>query len=52
MLTNAIYFNASWLWQFNPSNTEVRPFHLAGGGTVSVPMMTETSEGFLRIRQR
>ena len=46
VLTNAIYFNASWLWQFNPSNTEVRPFHLAGGGTVSVPMMTETNKDF------
>ena len=43
VLTNAIYFNASWLWQFNPRDTEVRPFHLAGGATVSVPMMTETN---------
>ena len=46
VLTNAIYFNASWLWQFNPRDTEVRPFHLAGSGTVSVPMMTETSKEF------
>ncbi len=43
VLTNAIYFNASWLWQFNSRDTEVRPFHLAGGATVSVPMMTETN---------
>ena len=42
VLTNAIYFNASWHWPFSPSRTEVRPFHLAGGGTVDVPMMTET----------
>ena len=42
VLTNAIYFNASWLCQFNPRDTEVRPFHLAEGGTVEVPMMTET----------
>ena len=46
VLTNAIYFNASWLWQFNPRDTEVRPFHLAGGGTVRVPMMTETTKEF------
>ena len=46
VLTNAIYFNASWLWQFSPRDTEVRPFHLDGGGTVSVPMMTETSKEF------
>ena len=42
VLTNAIYFNASWHWPFSPSRTEVRPFHLAGSGTVDVPMMTET----------
>ncbi len=46
VLTNAIYFNASWLWQFNPRDTEVRPFHLAGGGTAMVPMMTETTKEF------
>ena len=46
VLTNAIYFNASWLWQFNPRDTEARPFHLDWGGTVSVPMMTETTEDF------
>ena len=46
VLTNAIYFNASWLWQFNPRNTEMRPFHLEGGGTVTVPMMTETTKEF------
>ena len=46
VLTNAIYFNASWLWQFNPRDTEVRPFHLNGGGTVGVPMMTETTKDF------
>ena len=46
VLTNAIYFNASWLWPFSPRDTEVRPFHLAGGGTVGVPMMTETSKDF------
>ena len=46
VLTSAIYFNASWLWQFNPRDTEVRPFHLAGGGTVTVPMMTETTKEF------
>ena len=46
VLTNAIYFNASWLWPFSPRNTEMRPFHLDGGGTVSVPMMTETAKDF------
>ena len=46
VLTNAIYFNASWLWPFNPNDTKERPFHLTGGGTVMVPMMTETPKGF------
>ncbi len=46
VLTNAIYFNASWLWPFSPRDTEVRPFHLDGGGMVMVPMMRETSKDF------
>ena len=46
VLTNAIYFNASWLWPFSPRDTEVRPFHLAEGSTVRVPMMTETSQHY------
>ena len=46
VLTNAIYFNASWLWPFSPRDTEARPFHPDGGGTVSVPMMTETTKDF------
>ncbi|MCE2502175.1 MAG: serpin family protein [Dehalococcoidia bacterium] len=46
VLTNAVYFNASWLWPFSPRDTEIRPFHLDGGGMVMVPMMTETSKDF------
>ena len=46
VLTNAIYFNASWHWPFSPSSTEVRLFHLPGGATVKVPMMTETYKGY------
>ena len=42
VLTNAIYFNASWHRPFSPRDTRVRPFHLVGGGTLDVPMMTET----------
>ncbi len=41
VLTNAIYFNASWLWPFPPDDTVERPFHLSNGGTVEVPMMTD-----------
>ena len=46
VLTNAIYFNASWLWPFNQRDTQLRPFHLSGSGTVRVPMMTETTKEF------
>ena len=46
VLTNAIYFNTSWHWPFSPSSTQLRPFHLAGGSTVRVPMMTETYRGY------
>ena len=34
VLTNAIYFNASWQWPFDKQLTRELPFHLAGGGTV------------------
>ena len=49
VLTNAIYFNASWIWPFRQRATELRPFHLTGGSTVRVPMMTETN-GYLYAR--
>ena len=46
VLTNAIYFNASWHWRFNSMNTKMLPFRLEGGGSVDVPMMTETAKAF------
>ena len=46
VLTNAIYFNASWIWPFSPRDTEAGPFYLAGGGMVMVPMMTATPKDF------
>ncbi len=39
VLTNAIYFNAEWLYQFNPGSTAPAPFHLLDGSQVSVPTM-------------
>ena len=46
VLTNAIYFNASWQWPFDKRLTRELPFQLAGGTMVEVPMMTETSRDF------
>ena len=46
VLTNAIYFNASWSWPFPEKATQKRPFHLMGGGKVETPMMSETSKDF------
>ncbi len=43
VLTNAIYFNASWLHRFPKNSTRVRPFHLLDGGEVKVPMMSRTA---------
>ncbi len=45
VLTNAIYFNASWTYPFHEADTRQRPFHLLDGGSVDVPMM-RTSEDF------
>ena len=46
VLTNAIYFNATWSWPFDKKVTQKRTFHLAGGSRVEVPMMTATSKDF------
>ena len=46
VLTNVIYFNASWTWPFSKGDTEDRPFHLVGDDRVEVPMMSETSDDF------
>ena len=46
VLTNAIYFNASWQLPFDKRLTRELPFHLAGGSMIEVPMMTETSRDF------
>ena len=39
VLTNAIYFNASWTYPFIEAKTRERPFHLLDGRVVDVPMM-------------
>ena len=43
VLTNAIYFNAAWSNPFEPDLTKDGPFHLLGGGEISVPMMRQTT---------
>lgn len=39
VLTNAIYFKAHWLDQFEPANTQDAPFTLLDGSQVTVRMM-------------
>jgi len=39
VLTNAIYFNAAWEYEFRETQTADRIFHLLDGGTVTVPLM-------------
>jgi serpin B len=42
VLTNAIYFNASWQSPFDKDLTSDGTFHLIDGGNVTVPMMKQT----------
>lgn len=42
VLTNAIYFKASWMHPFEASATQDGTFHLLDGSTVTVPMMHES----------
>ncbi|MCD6383668.1 MAG: serpin family protein [Thermoplasmata archaeon] len=39
ILTNAIYFKADWLYQFDEEATENMTFHKSNGGEVTVEMM-------------
>jgi serpin B len=42
VLTNAIYFNAAWLYPFEKNSTADGPFHLLTGNDVAAPMMKQT----------
>jgi serpin B len=42
VLTNAIYFNAAWMFPFKVEATGDEPFYLLDGGEVSVSMMKQT----------
>jgi serpin B len=39
VLVNAVYFKGLWALPFRKADTRDKPFHLAGGGTVKVPLM-------------
>jgi serpin B len=45
VLANAVYFKAAWQTQFDPKLTRDGDFHLAGGGTATVPFMATPPEG-------
>jgi serpin B len=44
VLTNAVYFKGKWAEPFQKFQTKDEPFHLAGGGTVQVPLMRQSGE--------
>ena len=44
VLTNAIYFTASWLFPFSEASTRAHPFHLLDGSSIDVPMMRTQEE--------
>lgn len=44
VLTNAIYFKASWREPFEEADTRDRPFHLLDGGQVTAEMMRQIAD--------
>jgi serpin B len=44
VLTNAIYFKGLWAAKFEPRDTRPGAFHLAGGPSVEVPLMSQTEK--------
>jgi len=47
-LINAVYFKGDWVTRFDKSRTAPGPFTVAGGGTVSAPMMRFSGEAWVR----
>jgi len=46
VLTNAIYFNAAWLYPFEEAMTEDGLFYLLDGSEIAVPMMRQRQDWF------
>ena len=44
MLINALYFHGDWEGPFDPAQTRPAPFHRAGAGEVTVPLMVRSGE--------
>ena len=44
VLTNAIYFKGDWASKFKKDLTQEQNFHIAGGKTVKVPLMTQKGD--------
>jgi serine protease inhibitor len=40
-LINAVYFKGQWKYQFEPSNTQPKPFTLSDGAEIQVPAMQQ-----------
>ena len=47
VITNAVYFRGEWLKPFEESATRPQDFHLAGGKSVSTPMMSAYTFGWV-----
>jgi serine protease inhibitor len=47
-LINAIYFNGTWTYEFDPAATEMAPFHRKDGSTGQVMMMVQEADLFYR----
>jgi len=51
ILTNAIYFKASWLYQFNEALTRKSDFYLSNGSIIKTDMMFENTGRYLYLQK-
>jgi len=43
VLTNAVYFNGKWQYEFDEEDTKIEPFYLLNNSSINIQMMNQTT---------